>query len=103
MATTMNTIEVALPEGVSASPEEIEALRSIFRVIAAQRFEERGDWPATRHALERDGWSVKWSLQWHVEARRGRELEESCAHTLGEAFASVWRFVGTESETEGTP
>jgi hypothetical protein len=103
MATAIHSIEVPLPEGTQATPEDIEVLSGLFRVMTALRFEAGGDWPRVRRALERGGWGVRFGLQWHVEARRGRVLEEACGRTLDEAFASVWQVAGREESLEGTP
>ena len=103
MTTAMNTIEVPLPEGGLATPEDIELLSGLFRAIAAVRFDAGQRWPDMRRALEQGGWSVQLGLQWHVEARRGRELEQACGRTLDEAFASVWQFAAAQGSLEGTP
>ncbi len=103
MTTAVNTIEVALPDGVSASPQDVEMLSSLLRVIASLRFEEGRDWPRLSRALELGGWRVSWGLQWHVEVRRDRELELACGRTLDEAFAAVWQVAGREHPEEGTP
>jgi hypothetical protein len=103
MATTVSTIEVPLPEGAHVTPEEVEALRSLFRAIAGLRFDERRHGSRVRRALERGGWNVSCGLQWHVEVRRGRELEQACGSTPDEAFTAVWRAAGTGEPLEGTP
>ena len=104
MATAINTIEVPLPAGALATPEDIEVLAGLFRAIAEVRFDTGHRWPRVRQALERGGWGVEWGLAWHVEARRGRELEQACGRTLDEAFASVWQVAGGAQEPiEGTP
>ena len=103
MATTVNTIAVPIPTGALATTEDVEVLGSLFRAIAAVRFDEGHEWPRIRQALERSGWSVQWGLQFHVEARRGRELEEACGRTLDEAFAKVWQVAGAEEDLEGPP
>ncbi len=103
MATAIHTIEVPLPEGAPASPEDVEVLADLFRAIVAVRFDATHRWQQMRASLERSGWNVRWSLQWHVEARRGRELEQACGRTLDEAFATVRQVAGAEEPLEGTP
>jgi hypothetical protein len=103
MATAIHTIEVPLPESALMAPEDIEVLGGLFRAIAAMHFEGGHEWPRLRKALERGGWDVKWSLQWHVEARRGRELEQACGLTLDEAFATVSHVAGAQEPLEGPP
>ncbi len=103
MKTKMHTNEVPLPEGAHATSEEIEVLGDLLRAIAATRFDAGQSWPWTRRALERRGWEVTWGLRWHVEVRRGRELEEACGRTLDEAFANVSQFAGAQEPLEGPP
>jgi hypothetical protein len=100
---TPKVIEVPLPERARPTPEELETLQNLFRVIAALRYEEAPRWPEIRRALAHAGWDVRWSLQWHVEARRGREMEQACGRTLDEAFGEVWQVTREESPLEGTP
>ncbi len=82
MTTAVNTIEVTLPEGVRASPQDVEMLSSLLRVIASLRFEEGREWPRLSRALELGGWRVSWGLQWHVEARRDR-ARQAARHVGG--------------------
>lgn len=103
MTTTTSSIEVPLPEGSLATPEDVEVLAGLLRAIAATRFDTGQNWPRVRRSLERGGWEVKWGLQWHVEVRRGRELEQACGRTLDEAFATVSQFAGAEEPLEGPP
>ena len=103
MATAVNAIEVPLPAGALAAPEDVEVLADLFRAIVAVRFDATHRWQQMRKALERSGWDVRWSLQWHVEARRGRELEQACGQTLEQAFATVRQVAGAEEPLEGTP
>jgi hypothetical protein len=103
MTTTMHTIEVPLPEGALATPEDIEVLGGLLRAIAATRFDTGQNWPGVKRSLERGGWEVKWGLQWHVEVRRGRDLEQACGRTLDEAFATVAQFTAAEEPLEGPP
>lgn len=103
MAITTRSIEVPLPEGVTPPPEDLEVLGGLFRAIVAMRFETGQHWPRIRASLERAGWDVQWGLQWHVEARRGRDLEQACGRSLDEAFAVVGQVAGTEEPVEGAP
>lgn len=103
MTSVVGVIEVPLPEGVQATSEEAHELESLFRVIAGLRLSPGRAWTATRCALERDGWGLAWGLQWHVEARRGREVEEACGRTLDEAFARIRQSAGGRPPIEGTP
>ncbi len=102
MTMAANMIEVPLPQGATASPEDVDVLGDLFRAIAAVHFDSAHRWLEQRQALERDGWTVNWGLQWHVEVRRGRELEQACGRTLEEAFATIRQVAGAQ-ELEGTP
>ncbi len=103
MTTATRTIDVPLPEGAGGAPEDVEMLRGLLCAITALHYDSGRDWPRIRRALERGGWDLRWSLQWHVEARRGRELEQTCGRTLDEAFHQIWQVTGREEPLEGTP
>ena len=83
---TQRTIEVPLPEHVEPTSEDAEVLAAAFRALVHLRYESGGEWQQVRRRLESEGWSVGCGLTWHVEARRGRELEEACGATRDEAF-----------------
>jgi hypothetical protein len=82
-------VEVMLPEGVEPSGGDREALAAMLRALVGLRYEQGGRWEEVKRHLEGDGWSVRCCLSWHVEARRGRELEEACGATREEAFARL--------------
>jgi hypothetical protein len=97
------TIEVPLPPGAAADPNDLEALRSLLAAVASVRIDAGGEWESVRRQLEASGWKVRWGLAWHVEARRGHELEQACGHTLDEAFGQVWQVARQDPDVEGTP
>ena len=97
------TIEVPLPPGAGADPSDLEALRSLLAAVASVRIDAGGQWESVRRQLEANGWNVRWGLAWHVEARRGNELEQACGHTLDDAFGQVWQVTRQDPEAEGTP
>jgi hypothetical protein len=103
MVTATHVVEVPLPAGLDPTPEERELLERLFAAVAGVRLEPGRDWPRIRTALARNGWSLSWGLQWHVEARRGRELEQSCGVTPDEAFARIWQVTREDMPIEGTP
>ncbi len=103
MTTTIGTIDVPLPAGAEPSIEDVETLRSLFAAILGLRYSREHHESRIRRALERSGWRVTCGLQWHVEVRRGRELEQACAGTLDEALTSVWQGIGAGESLEGTP
>jgi hypothetical protein len=102
MTTATTSIEVPLPEGAQPTAKDVEVLTSLFMAVASLRL-PGGEWEKIRNRLEAAGWDVRWSLQWHVEARRGRELEQVCGRTMDQAFAELWQFTGQEVPVEGTP
>ena len=103
MTTTIRTIEVPLPEGALASTDDLDVLRHLLSAVAALRFGSGERWARMRQSLERSGWDVRWSLQWHVEARRGREMEQACGRTLEEAFGTVSQVARSPEPLEGPP
>jgi hypothetical protein len=103
MITSTNVVEVPLPEGAKPTAEDLEVLERLFRAMTSVRLDQGREWPRIRAAIERSGWTLTWGLQWHVEARRGRELEQACGVTLEEAFAQVWHVTRGDQPLEGTP
>jgi hypothetical protein len=95
-------IEVPLPEGAQPTPEDMELLQAAFRAIVDLRYPGRRHWEAVRDGLEREGWSVRCTLAWHVESRRGREMEEACGKTRDEAFDRISQTTRVAS-LEGCP
>ena len=82
-------LEVPLPENAQPSLDDIELLRTAFQAIVGLHYPGGQEWQQVLRHLEGDGWSVRCGLVWHVEARRGRELEEACGKTRDEAFARI--------------
>ena len=82
-------IEVPLPENAQPTPEDMELLQAAFQAIVGLHYPGGREWEAVRDCLQRQGWSVRCSLVWHVETRRGRELEEAYGKTRDEAFARI--------------
>ena len=103
MTTVTNVVQVPLPDGAQATPDDLEVLQRLLAAIASLRYEAGREWPGIRGALVENGWNLRWGLQWHIEARRGRELEEACGRTVDEAFARVWQVTREDPALEGTP
>ena len=82
-------IEVALPEQAEPTPEDLELIQAAFQAIVGLHYPGGDEWRTVLRRLEAEGWSVRCGLQWHVEARRDRELEEACGKTRDEAFARL--------------
>lgn len=82
-------LEVPLPETARPAPDDVELLQAAFQAIVGLRYPGGDAWKRVQRRLESEGWSVRCGLTWHVEARRGRELEEACGATRDEAFARV--------------
>lgn len=103
MTITANVVEVPIPAGMRPTADDLELLERLFRVMTCLRLGQGREWSQVRDTLERNGWTLSWDLEWHVEARRGRELEQACGKTLGEAFAQVWQVTREDQSLEGTP
>jgi hypothetical protein len=103
MTTATNVVEVPIPAGMSPTADDLEVLERLFRVMTCVRLDPGREWSRVRNTLERNGWTLSWGLEWHVEARRGRELEQACGTTLDEAFARVWQVTREDQSLEGTP
>lgn len=101
MATT-RTIEIQLPEHLDPETEDIDLLRATLQALVGVRYEQNREWKQALAHLRSAGWQVEWSLQWHVMARRGREMEEACGVTRDQAFLKLDHMVRAES-FEGTP
>jgi hypothetical protein len=97
-----HVIEVPLPANVRPTQEDVELLRVTFQAIAGMRYESGREWENVLRHLESEGWTVRCGLNWHVEARRGRELEEACGTTRDEAFTRLNQITRVES-VEGCP
>jgi hypothetical protein len=99
---TRRTIELELPEGSEASPEELNALRTTLEAVVGLRYEGGGAWREIERRLRAAGWTVECGLQWHVVARCGREVEEACGRTRNEAYARLDQ-VARSPVLEGRP
>ena len=84
-----DTIEVPLPEGVHPSKLDLELLKATFQAIVTLRTEGGKEWEQVLCQLERDGWSVRWGLCWHAEAKRGEDFETASGKTLDATFTEL--------------
>jgi hypothetical protein len=100
--TSMHTINVPLPDRPALDPDDEDDLRRMLEAIAGMRYERESDWRIVLGRLRAAGWSVEYGLQWHVVARRGRDLEEACGSTRSEAFEKLDRVTRVEA-LEGMP
>jgi hypothetical protein len=82
-------LEVPLPENAQPSLNDMELLQTAFQAIVGLQYPGDQKWQAVLRRLEREGWSVRCGLMWHVEARRGRELEEACGKTRDDAYTRI--------------
>jgi len=82
-------LEVLLPENARPNSDDMELLRTALQAIVDVHYPGGQEWQRVLRGLESDGWSVRCGLVWHVEARRGRELEEACGKTRDDAFARI--------------
>lgn len=82
-------IDVSLPPGADPDDKELDLLRAAFQVIAALRLQQGTQWKETMSHLELEGWTVRWSLTWRAEAKRGEEYEEATGASLDEALSRV--------------
>jgi hypothetical protein len=98
----MHDIRIPLPEGVDLTPTEQDELLAIFQALAGVRLERTQRWKTVLEHLRTAGWEVEHGLQWHVVARRGREVEEACGPTRNEAFDKLDRVTRAE-RLSGTP
>ena len=82
-------IEVALPDGVAASPLDAALLKATLQALATLRAEHGERWEGLLRGLQHDGWDVEWGLCWHAEARRGGDFERAQGRTLDATFAEL--------------
>jgi hypothetical protein len=98
----LHDIRIPLPEGADLDPAEQEELTAIFQALAAVPLDRIQRWKVVLDHLRAAGWNVEHGLQWHVVARRGREIEEACGITRNEAFDKLDRVTRVE-RVSGTP
>lgn len=89
-------LEVPIPDGVDPKGDDLELLKAVFQALTALRVSQGRDWLAKVKELEGDGWTVRWGLTWHAEAKRGEEYEEATGKTLDEALNGVAQMVVAE-------
>jgi hypothetical protein len=100
--TGSRVIEIPLPDDSRATVEDVELLESAFQALVSLRFGGGHEWESMQRCLESRGWSVSCGLRWHVEARRGREVEEACGKTRDDAFRRLYQTAHVAS-VEGCP
>ncbi len=81
-----NIIEVRLPAGMPASPEDLEVLRTTFQTIVTLTRECGCDQGSHLQSMRAEGWDVSWGLTWIAKARRGDVYEEATGATKDEAL-----------------
>ena len=82
-------IEVSLPAGLAASPEDLEVLRTTFQTIVTLARECGGVRSEPLRSLADEGWAVGWGLTWIARAKRGDAYEEATGATKEEAVARL--------------
>lgn len=91
MSEVPRSLEIPLPEGVEPNDEQMELLRATLGAVLALHYERARSFEEVKRKLEAEGWQVRTSLGWCVEARRGREREEALGRTRDEAFDELLR------------
>ncbi len=100
--TNPRTIEVALPDCLKVSEDDIGVLRTTFETIIT--LASGGCEGPDRHLEEmRDQkWDVSWDLTWIARARRGSTYEEVTGKSKQMVLAKLGRLTSLH-EVEGTP
>ena len=101
MPVATRVVEVPLPEGVEPSEDQLELLKASLQAIVSLRYEDGGRREALRRRLEADGWTVRMTLAWCVEARRGRDRERGLGRTRDEAFEELYALTSLDQAGEG--
>ena len=101
MPVATHSVEIPIPEGVELSEDQRELLEASLLAIVTLHCEDGGPHEALRRKLEAEGWSVKTTLTWCAEARRGRELERAFGRTRDEAFGELCGLVAFDQAGEG--
>ncbi len=84
-----NVIEVRLPAGMTATPDDLEVLRTTFQTIVTLTRECGCDYNRALLAMQAEGWVVHTGLTWLAKAKRGDVYEEATGPTKEEALASL--------------
>jgi hypothetical protein len=101
MPVATHFVEVPIPEGVELSGDQRELLEASLQAILSLRYESGGRHEGLRRKLEAEGWSVKTTLAWCAEARRGREVERGLGRTRDEALEELSTLVALDQAGEG--
>ncbi len=96
------TIEVALPECLTMSADDLDVLRTTFQTIIT--LASGGCDGAEDHLghMRQQGWTVNWGLTWIARARRDSRYEDATAPTKQEVLAQLRRLTSLH-EVEGCP
>lgn len=86
-------VHVRIPEGVGATPDDVEMLAGIFDAIVTLRFGHGSKGAEAEQSLAAEGWSVRSHLKWVAEARRGGELDEATGGSRDEALRHLQELV----------
>ena len=84
-----STIQVRLPAGMQATPEDLEVLRTTFQTIVTLTRECGCSYHQALQAMRDEGWAVTWGLTWIAQARRGDVYEEGTGATKEEALVQL--------------
>jgi len=83
------TLEIPLPNRVELDEVDVELLKASFEALLALRCERGRAWQGLVRELRDDGWTVRWDLTWHAEAKRGEDYEEATGPTLDETLSAL--------------
>jgi hypothetical protein len=86
-----NVIEVRLPEGMPATAEDLEVLRTTFQTIVTLTRECGCAYNRHLQQMQGDGWTVTWGLSWVAKAKRGDAYEEATGGTKEEALNQLFQ------------
>lgn len=100
--TQPRTIEVALPDCLAMSDDDLDVLRTTFQTIIT--LVSGGCDGAEEHLqhMRDQSWSVRWGLTWIARARRDASYEEATGATKQEVLAQLRRLTSLH-EIEGCP
>jgi hypothetical protein len=96
------TIEVALPDCLQMSPDDLDVLRATFQTIIS--LASGGCDGADDHLqhMQDQRWTVNWGLTWIARARRDATYEEATGASKQEVLAQLRRLTSLH-EVEGCP